>query len=136
MKDSKWWNHGVSSRWNIPEKIYSLTDVTRGGWDTYRFMIIISWVTDYLFNHYKMSFLVYRNNLWHTVYFVLYLYCLFFYLSFCYFFHNIYFLPLSLSTYLCLWIMKLVEKIYMNHDFVHSANLCVLVGVLNHVYLI
>ena len=48
MKDSKWWNHGVSSRWNIPKKIYSLTEVIRGGWDTYRFMIIISWVTDYL----------------------------------------------------------------------------------------
>ena len=47
-EDSKWWNHGVSSRWNIPKKIYSLTEVTRGGWDTYRFVIIISWVTDYL----------------------------------------------------------------------------------------
>ena len=48
VKDSKWCNHGVSSRWSIPKEIYSPTEVTRGGWDTYRFMTIISWVTDCL----------------------------------------------------------------------------------------
>lgn len=46
--DSKWCHHGVSSRWNIPKKMYSLTEVTRGGWDTYRFRTITSWVTDCL----------------------------------------------------------------------------------------
>jgi len=106
-EDSKWWNHGISSRWNIPKKVYSLTDITRGGWDTYSFMIIVSWVTDYL--------IIIKHLSWSiaTIYglkFILSYICIV--CSFTSLFVTVFIIYVSWHFHfpLCLWIMNLVDK--------------------------
>lgn len=98
----------------IPKNIYSLTEITSGGWDTYRFMIIIFQGTGYL--------IIIKCLSW-SLAIICGLKFIFFYICFICSFTSSFvtiskiYISWHFHFPLCLWIMNLVDKIYMNHVF-------------------
>ena len=98
---------------------------------TYIYNCYISFL-DWPLDHYVVSFLVSCNILYFKVYFIWYEYGYFSFLliSFAW---NIFFHPLTFSLYVSLGLKRVScrQHIYGSCFWIHSANLCLLVGAFN-----